>query len=153
MLVLLFVVFIVILGIGIIISQKADWYPEVGVIISVLSAICAVGLLVTICIFAPKVAKENIFDEKIAMYEEENQKIEQEIDRIVQEYLKHEKDTYTDLKAEESPITLITLFPEIKADELVQRQIRIYVANREEIKKLKEEKIDLEIWKWVLYFK
>ncbi len=152
MLILLLVVSFVIIGIGIVMVLFTDC-DEGGINTIIAGAILAVIFLGIICFNAPKVARADILDEKIAMYEEENQKIEQEIDRIVEEYLKHEKDTYTDLKAEESPITLITLFPELKADELVQQQIGIYVANREEIKQLKERKIDLKIWRWALYFK
>lgn len=152
MLILLLVVSLVAIGIGIFMVSCTSC-DEGGVVVILIGAIFAVVFFIIICIHAPEVAKESIFDEKIAMYEEENQKIEQEIDRIVEEYLKHEKDTYIDLKAEESPITLVTLFPELKSNELVQQQIAIYVANREEIKQLKEEKIDLQIWKWALYFK
>ena len=66
--------------------------------------------------------------------------------------MKHEQDTYADLKTEESSITLITLFPELKSDALVQQQLEIYVDNNAKIKSLKEEKIDIAKKKWVLYF-
>ena len=85
------------------------------------------------------------------MYEEENAKIEQDIDRIVEHYLKYEQDTFANLK-DESPITLVTLFPELKSDALVQQQLEIYVDNNAEIKSLKEEKIDIAKKKYLLYF-
>ena len=152
MLTLLLVVSFAIIGIGIFMVQFTD-HNDGGIVTTIVGVILAALFLAIICVNAPRVARADIIDEKIAMYEEENKKIEQEIDRIVEGYLKHEKDTYTDLKAEDSPITLITLFPELKADELVQQQIAVYIANREEIKLLKEEKIDLKLWEWVLYFK
>ena len=86
------------------------------------------------------------------MYQEENKKIEQDIDRIVQEYLEHEQDTFSGLKPEDSSITLITLFPELKSDSLVQKQLEIYTKNNAQIKELKEEKINLSTTKWILYF-
>ncbi len=86
------------------------------------------------------------------MYQEENERIEQDVDRIVQEYLKHEHDTLTDLKTEKSSITLVTLFPELKTDILVQQQLEIYVANNAKIRSLMEEKIDIAKLKWLLYF-
>lgn len=112
----------------------------------------ALGMVVTICCIAPKIATASTIDDKIAMYQEENATIEQDIDRIVEEYLKHEHDTFTDLKTEESSITLVTLFPELKSDTLVQQQLEIYVANNEKIRSLKVEKIDIAKLKWLLYF-
>lgn len=76
----------------------------------------------------------------------------QYIDKIVKEYLEHEHDTFEDLKTEESAITLVTLFPELKSDTLVQQQLEIYVKNNAQIKYLKEEKIEIAKDKWLLYF-
>lgn len=110
------------------------------------------GLIIAICKLSPTVATESIIDSKIEMYQEENTNIEQDIDKIVKEYLKHEHDTFADLKTEDSSITLITLFPELKSDTLVQQQLEIYVDNNAKIKSLKEEKIDIAKIKWILYF-
>lgn len=110
------------------------------------------GLIIAICYLSTAVATESTIDSKIEMYQEENTNIEEDIDRIVREYLKHEQDTYADLKTDESSITLITLFPELKSDALVQQQLEIYVDNNAKIKSLKEEKIDIAKKKWVLYF-
>lgn len=115
-------------------------------------SIVAIIMVIIICCLAPQVAKVSILEDKIAMYQEENEIIEQDIDRIVEVYLKHEQDTFADIKTEESSITLITLFPDLKSDTLVQQQIEIYVANNEKIKSLKEEKIDIAQIKWLLYF-
>lgn len=114
--------------------------------------ILATIMVIAICCNAPKIATETIIDDKIAMYQAENAEIEQDIDRIVKEYLEYEHDTFTDLKTEESSITLVTLFPELKSDTLVQQQLEIYVENNKKIKSLREEKIDLAKIKWLLYF-
>lgn len=114
--------------------------------------VIAFAMIVTICCIAPKIATASTIDDKIAMYQEENAVIEQDIDRIVEEYIKHEHDTFTDLKTEESSITLVTLFPELKSDTLVQQQLEFYVANNEKIRTLREEKIDIVKLKWLLYF-
>ena len=125
-----------------------DFFMAMSVVFGVVSA----GLIIAICCIAPKVATESIYDDKIAMCQEENVKIEQEVDKIVETYLKHEKNTYKDLKTEKSAITLVTLFPEIKSDSLVQRQLGIYVDNNTTIKNLKARKIELRKLKWILYF-
>lgn len=114
--------------------------------------IISLGIIIAICCLTPKVATESVIDSKIAMYQEENANIEQDIDKIVQEYLVHEHDTFADLKTEESSITLVTLFPELKSDTLVQQQLEIYVANNAKIKALREEKIELAKIRWLLYF-
>ena len=112
----------------------------------------ALGMIITICCIAPKIATAGTIDDKITLYQEENKSIEQDIDRIVEEYLKHEHDILTELKTEESSITLVTLFPELKSDTLVQQQLNIYVRNNAKIKSLREEKIDIVKLKWLLYF-
>lgn len=112
----------------------------------------ALFLVIAICCLAPTVATESVLDSKIEMYQEENANIEQDIDKIVKEYLKHEYNTYTDLSANESSITFVTLFPELRADTLVQQQLEIYVDNNAKIKSLKESKIDIARKKWILYF-
>lgn len=116
------------------------------------SGLVALLLVIAICSLSPIVFTENTIDEKIKMYQEENANIEKDIDKVVKEYLKHEHDTYADLKTEESSITLVTLFPDLKSDNLVQQQLEIYVKNNETIKHLKEDKIDIAKKKWILYF-
>lgn len=109
------------------------------------------AFFIFIAIFIAQVANERVIDSKIEMYQELNQEIEQDIDQMVQQYMSHEKNTFNDLKTE-GTITLVSLFPELKSDTLVQRQLEIYVANTEKIKALKEEKIELSQTKWLLYF-
>lgn len=158
--------FILILGLAIIavvtciiISSKTEpnGYCEFSVhglffVLSWAFGVIAFAMVVTICCLTPKVATASTIDEKIEMLQEENAIIEQEIDRIVEEYLKHEQDTFTNLKTEDSSITLVTLFPELKSDTLVQQQLEIYLANNAKIKGLREERIDIAKLKWILYF-
>lgn len=158
--------FILILGLAviamvtcIIISSKTgpNGYCEFSVhglffVLAWAFGVIAFAMIVTICCIAPKIATASTIDDKIGMYQEENATIEQDIDRIVEEYLKHEHDTFADLKTEESSITLVTLFPELKSDTLVQQQLEIYVANNEKIRSLREEKVDIAKLKWLLYF-
>ncbi len=128
--------------------QFTELYDSCLMILGVVS----LGFVIAICCLTVEVATESIIDEKIAMYQEENEKIEQDINRIVREYMEHEQNTFSDLKTEESSITLVTLFPELKSDSLVQQQLEIYAANNAEIKNLREEKIEISKIKWILYF-
>lgn len=149
-LVITFIVFLVLW-----IKFKKEKKEDVEFGAFVMLIICGGGALVfmiDVFYISIEVATESIIDRKIEMYQEENAKIEEDIDKIVKEYLKHEHDTFADLKAEESSIALVNLFPELKSDTLVQQQLEIYVANNEKIRGLKEEKIDLTRKKWLLYF-
>lgn len=90
-------------------------------------------------------------EEKIKMYQEENTKIEADINLLVKEYMDYEQTTFTEVKGE-SATMLVSLFPELKSDELVKQQIKIYTSNNNKIKELKEDVIDMKIGKWLLYF-
>lgn len=114
-----------------------------GVLIFIISTLC----------YVDEVVDSRYINEKIAVYEEQNAEIEEEISVIVQNYMKYETETYGQFKNENTNgITLVQLYPELKADELVQKQISIYILNNENIKQLKEKKIDSKTAKWWLYF-
>lgn len=90
-------------------------------------------------------------DQKIALYEEENAKIEQQIAATVKQYQEYESGIFTDV-APESSITLVALYPELKSDTLVQSQIEVYVENNNTIKELKSTAINASVYRWWLYF-
>jgi hypothetical protein len=69
----------------------------------------------------------------------------------VKEYQKYETEIFTET-APDSAITLVALYPELKADALVGKQIEIYIANNEKIKELKEEDIMGDVYRWWAYF-
>lgn len=118
---------------------------------------CGVGIfgfivtaIVSICLIVG-VSNLAVIDDKIAMYEEENSKIEMQIAETVKQYQEYESGIFTEV-APESSVTLVALYPELKADTLVQKQIEVYVANNEKIKKLKESDISGNVKRWWLYF-
>lgn len=93
-------------------------------------------------------------DQKIEMYEAENSAIEERIDTIVDAYMVYESETFEKYKPQknEDVMTLVSLFPELKSDTVVQKEIELYVENNNKIKELKEKKIDVSKAKWRLYF-
>ena len=149
------IAFVTFLVLRVMYPSKSHFYYDVHDFFTAMSFIFGIisfFIILGICSLTTKIATESVIDSKIAMYKEENATIEQDIDKIVQEYLNHEHDTFTDLKTEENSITLVTLFPELKSDTLVQQQLEIYVANNAKIKALREEKIELAKKRWILYF-
>jgi len=116
------------------------------------STVLSIGFIIAICISSCNIATSFTIDEQLTMYEEQNIQIETELDRLVTNYMKFESDTYKDLKIDESAITLINLFPELKSDELIKKQIDVYLNNNARIISLKNEKIEIGKLKWILYF-
>ena len=51
----------------------------------------------------------------------------------------------------ESLITLVQLYPDLKSNDLVKKQMDIYVNNNKKIKKLKTKKLNISKTKWWLY--
>ena len=109
-----------------------------------------VFLIISI-ILGISVTNGRTLDAKIAMYTEENTNIEESMNVLVQQYMNYESGTYGELK-NESSITLVSLYPDLKADTLVEKQIEVYLNNNREIRKLKEKQIELSVKKWWLYF-
>lgn len=114
------------------------------------------ALLTTIFLIAglfllADLTRSSVAEERIAMYQEENELIETQIDELVNGYMEHERETFESLKSE-SAITLVSLYPELKADTLVQTQIATHTQNNNKIKELKEQLIMRSVTKWWLYF-
>lgn len=109
-----------------------------------------IGVIVAISL-AAQVSNLSVINEKIAMYEQENTKIEQQIETAVTAYQKHEKDVFTEVKPD-SYMQLVSIYPELKSDTLVKEQIKTYQSNNKKIKELKVTAINGNVKRWWLYF-
>ena len=90
-------------------------------------------------------------DERIAMYEEQNAEIESQVETAVKLYMSHEDEVFESASPDDY-ITLVSLYPELKSDTLMQKQIEVYIDNNKKICELKEEKITAQRSKFWLYF-
>ncbi len=115
------------------------------------SVFLSLSFLIISVLMGISIVNGRTLESKIVMYTEENEHIENDMNVLVKQYMDYESDTYKELK-NESSVTLVSLYPELKADALVAKQLEIYTANKEKIKKLKERKIDLSVKRWWLYF-
>lgn len=104
-----------------------------------------------IAVCGGSIINHRTIEAKIAMYTEENASIEEQMNSLVERYMHYESDTYGSLKGESS-ITLISLYPELKANALVEKQIEVYIANNEKIKELKNDLLSISNYKWWVYF-
>lgn len=135
---------------GMIMSHGYIW-EDVGHVLTAAGFIAGVICFIVMILFGMAVSKHGVVDDKIAMYLEENAKIEEQVNILVDEYMDHETEIYSNAKTT-SPVVLAQLYPEIKSNDLIGSQIDIYVANNEQIKALKLQKINGSVYRWWLYF-
>lgn len=96
--------------------------------------------------------KCQIIDEQIAIYQEENTKIENTINEIIINYQEYETNIFDNTTKDLNPTVIFSMYPELKSDQLVIKQIEVYNENNREIKKLKKDKTIEKIYKWWLFF-
>lgn len=149
MLIVFCIILIALIAIGLIINYFVD--IPVG---SFLSFVCSIFLIICIIVgvcMMDDIAEGKVIDEKIAVYEQENEKIETAIDVLVKEYMTQEEKIMIKTANKESLITLVQLYPDLKSNDLVKKQMDIYVNNNKKIKKLKTKKLNISKTKWWLY--
>jgi hypothetical protein len=154
MLLLCAAIFVVLAAIFLVLAAKKRWCGDFNMVFGILSAIIAFSLVISCTAIWSELANEHIIDKKIQLCIDENAKIEKDVDSIVKQYMDYEQETFDKSRIEYDgdAMTLVSLFPELKSDALVSQQISIYTSNQREIKRLKEEKIDLIKMRWMLYF-
>lgn len=111
---------------------------------AIISLVVGVWLIIS-------VQQGNLLDQKIELAQTQNVDIENKVKIVVDNFLSHEKDTYKALKPDEV-ILAATTYPELQSNAMVQEQIKVYEENNKKITSLKEQKIDLSVEKWWLYF-
>ncbi len=119
--------------------------------LAIISSSFIVVSLISVAVLTINVSNLSTIDQKIEMYEQENTKIEQQIETAVTAYQQHEKDVFTTVKPN-SYMQLVSLYPELKSDTLVKAQIKTYQSNNKKIKELKEQAINGNVKRWWLYF-
>lgn len=145
-------ILLVILGIILIRKDCSNVQWGIGFI---LVFIFSLGVLISIvcgCICIYDASQSMVIDERIAMYQEENKSIETSINAIVENYQDYEKDVFANVKNESIIVIATQIYPELKSNELVKKQLDIYVANNKKIKQLKTQQLDYKVSKWWLYF-
>ena len=113
--------------------------------------IMTVTSLIVLLIGGVKISKSRTIDDKIAMYEEENTKIEASVTQAVEKYLEHELNIFDDLQGADIS-TLLVIYPEINGNDLVKKQIEIYVSNNDKVRELKNERLNIDVWRFWVYF-
>lgn len=126
-----------------------DEYLSAGAIKFISIIIMIVSLIIGMISVFELSSAHNI-DQKIELYTQENAAIEERISGLVNGYMSYEKETYQEFSGD--AMTILTVYPELKSDTLVQEQIRLYNENYQKVVTLKAEKINVSRAKWILYF-
>lgn len=113
-----------------------------GVIVLIIDCVCGVNLF----------SKSYTIPKEIAMYEEENQKIESKISATVEKYMQYKKNIIYEVSPEDYSMVLVSLYPDLKSDWLIQSEINTYIQNNNTIKELKSKMINVSIYKFLVYF-
>jgi hypothetical protein len=89
---------------------------------------------------------------RLAVLEEQNTTVLTQVEPLVQQALNYESNTYKDLKLDVNKLIIFAqMYPELKANSFLNKQIDIILANQEEIKQLKLDKASLNayhFWLW-----
>ena len=151
MILLIFGICILMIVGGRILDGKTGLDSDICYLIIGIGATVGFIALLGLIIVGVNVKSLSVIDDRIAMYEEENTLIEQQIADVVEQYQKYETDIFREV-APESAVTMVSLYPELKSDSLVQAQIEVYTENNKTIKDLRDQQIKGNVDRWWLYF-
>ena len=129
-------------------------YDDTGWVIAVGISGILLALLVFIdCGVAYSIRGEQVIENKIAMYQEENVKFEEKMATVITDYMKHESDMVEKATINSETLTFyVAKYPELKSDELIKNQIDQYNHNKYSIMTLKNELLNIPRLRWLLYF-
>lgn len=148
---ILFAIALLIALLGVVICSRSFDFEDVGFALSIvgfsLAVVAGIVAIILTCCCAD-VAK---VDEKIELYEAENAAIEQRMMEIVQRYQEHEQEIFGEI-TEKNAMAYITLYPELRSNSLIEKQMTIYYSNHEKIMYLKEEQLIAPLYRRWVYF-
>lgn len=119
---------------------------------SVVGGSLLAGGLIVIIIMVMLIDFPYNIEKKLAMYEEENLKIETKIKNTIKSYMEYEQETYDKVLKDADLTTIVLKYPELNSNELVKAEIEMYKENNKKIKELKEKQINKSVMAWWLYF-
>lgn len=151
MILLIFGICILMIVGGCILDGKTGVDGDICYLISGIGATVGFFALLGLIIVGINVKSLSVIDDRIVMYEEENACIEQQVADVVEQYQKYETDIFREV-APESAVTMVSLYPELKSDSLVQAQIEVYTENNKTIRDLRDKQIKGNVYRWWLYF-
>ena len=122
---------------GIVLYYQSTRHDEVFYIMNIITGtISFVVLLAVIFVFGAVISKSGV-SEKIKLYQSENEEIENTVYTMVKDYMEYEKKTYKEFDKKQA-MNYVSLYPDLKSNELVAKQVEVYTANKKKLNELKE---------------
>ena len=90
-------------------------------------------------------------NEKIAVLEQRNEEVLAQIEPVVNKYLEYESSTLMGFKVDASKVIALSMYPELKGNEMLQEQLAIIKENQKDITKLKLEEAGLKAYNLWLF--
>lgn len=156
MLIIFLVISIGLIVLGAVGMRIWDW-DEMGggslIALSVIASIVLISLMATAITYTVKIPQ---MEERIAIYKEENARIEEQIKTAIEVYQDYEQEIFNEIDLDkissEKLLLLTSIYPELKSDTMVQTQIQVYINNTNALKELRTKQLDYELWRWWLCF-
>lgn len=145
---------LLVIGIALIIwgCILSDSYNDGEGIIILGSVICVPSLVVLLITGGVYNYDSSTIDSRLIVLEEQNTTVLTQVEPLVQQALNYESSTYKDFKLDVNKLIIFAqMYPELKANSFLNKQIDIILANQEEIKQLKLDKATLNayhFWLW-----
>lgn len=89
--------------------------------------------------------------ERLEVLTQYNTEIIHDLEPMVNRYLDYEKSTYSDLKLNTNTLLALSVYPEIKSNQFIMKQIDVYLKNQEAIKKIKLSIANLKSYKFWIF--
>lgn len=89
--------------------------------------------------------------ERLEVLTQYNDEIIHDLEPMVNRYLDYEKSTYSDLKLNANTLLALSVYPEIKSNQFIMKQIDVYLKNQEAIKKIKLSIANLKSYKFWIF--
>ena len=107
-------------------------------------------IIVVIALYNYNDTKSTV-NEKITVLEQRNEEVLVQVEPVVNKYLEYESSTLKEFKVDASKIIALSMYPELKGNEMLQEQLTIIKENQKGITKLKLEKAGLKAYKLWLF--
>ena len=131
------------------VKAAKDWEEEVAVFTGTGALIVGLAvIIIAVCL----VDVTYRTDKMIQIYTEENEEVEKKLENAVQNYMQYEKDIMISVSPDADAISLISLYPDLKSDKLVESEIETYISNNDKIKELRADKTMKSTYKFLLFF-
>lgn len=111
----------------------------------------AIFLITTVIVLWCYNDTKSTVNERITVLEQRNEEVLAQVEPVVNKYLEYESSTLKEFKVDASKVIALSMYPELKGNEMVQEQLAIIKENQKVITKLKLEKAGLKAYKLWLF--